>query len=425
MTGPLRISKQAARRFVLGKQGLWPGRRFTGKPGTRDAVLACEHLQLDPLVIVARSHDLMLHARVADYRPEYFHELAYDDRLFFDWGGWLAVRSMKELPNWRVLMRRDRESRRIRAIAEEHGPAVDEMRRALHERATVSGRDFAAAERRAVDSYRGSKDSSLALYYLWRTGEAMTDHRDGFERVYARTELIAPPHLVAEASEVDADRFMTRKAVAFAGIGRPGPLSGVLSRKVTRAEEHALVRELVEAGVLTDVEVADAGAGADADGARPNGHQFVLTEDRDALDDVASGRAPSAWAPLDTTTEDEVVLLSPLDPVSARGRAKALFDVDYVWEIYKRPADVVFGRFTMPILWGDRIVGRIDLKHSRPTRTLVINGLWFETKSDAREPQLRDALRLGLRRTLALLQAERVDAAAVTDAKLRRHLAAS
>lgn len=410
----MRISPQAARRFVLGKQGLWPGRRFAGKTGTRDAVVACEHLQLDPLVIVARSHDLMLHARVAGYRPEYFDELAYHDRLFFDWGGWLAVRSMAELPHWRVLMRRDRESRRIRAIADEHGPAVEEMRGALRERATVSGRDYAAVERRAVASYRGSKDSSLALYYLWRTGEAMTHHRDGFERVYALTESIAPPHLVTEASDADADRFMTRKAVAFAGIGRPGPLSGVLSRKVTKAEERALERELVESGVLTDVEV---------DGWP--GHQFVLTEDLDALDDVAAGRVPAAWAPVETTTEEEIVLLSPLDPVSARGRAKVLFDVDYVWEIYKRPADVVFGRFTMPILWGDRIVGRIDLKHDRPARTLVVNGIWFEHKPDAREPQFRGALRLGLRRAMAFLGAERVAAEAVSDVRLRRHLSAS
>ena len=420
MPEPVRIPKETARRFVLGKQGLWPGRRFAGKAGTRDAVLACEHLQLDPLVIVARSHDLMLHARVADYRPEYFNELAYDDRLFFDWGGWLAVRSIDELPHWRVLMRRDRDSRRIRAIAEEHGPAVDEMRRALHERATVSGREFSAAERRAVDSYRGSKDSSLALYYLWRTGEAMTHHRDGFERVYSRTELIAPPHLVVESGDADADRFMTRKAVAFAGIGRPGPLSGVLSRKVTKVEEQALERELVESGVLTEVVITD-GAGADTGTTR----QFVLSEDRDALDDVARGRVPKSWTPLDATTDDEVALLSPLDPVSARGRAKVLFDVDYVWEIYKRPADVVFGRFTMPILWGDRIVGRIDLKHSRPTRTLVINGLWFEAKSDARNLQLREALRLGLRRAQALLQADRVDADAVGDGPLRRHLTVS
>ena len=111
--------------------------------------------------------------------------------------------------------------------------------------------------------------------------------------------------------------------------------------------------------------------------------------------------------------------------MSARGRAKALFGVDYVWEIYKRPADVVFGRFTMPIVWGDRIVGRIDLKHDRPARTLVVNGLWFERPAEGREPQVRAALQLALGRLKALLEAERVDATAVTDAKLRRLLTAS
>ena len=173
MPEPVRISRETARRFVLGKQGLWPGRRFAGKSGTRDAVLACEHLQLDPLVIVARSHDLMLHARVADYRPEYFNELAYDDRLFFDWGGWLAVRSIDELPHWRVLMRRDRDSRRIRAIAEEHGRAVDEMRRALHERETVSGREFAG--RRATHGRQLPRQQGLVARALLPLAHGRSD----------------------------------------------------------------------------------------------------------------------------------------------------------------------------------------------------------------------------------------------------------
>ena len=112
MTGPpqvLSVSAQTARRFVLGRQGLWPGRRWKGKTGTRAAMIACEHLQLDPLVIVARSHDLALHSRVVGYRPEFFDTLTYGDRLFFDWGGWLAVRPMAELPYWRTLMHRQRE----------------------------------------------------------------------------------------------------------------------------------------------------------------------------------------------------------------------------------------------------------------------------------------------------------------------------
>ena len=62
---------------------------------------------------------------------------------------------------------------------------------------------------------------------------------------------------------------------------------------------------------------------------------------------------PEAWAPLETTTTEEVVFLAPLDPVSARGRAKVLFGFDYVWEVYKPEHLRKYGYYTLPVLWGD------------------------------------------------------------------------
>ena len=60
------ISIQTARRFILGRQGLWPGRRWRGPSGTELAMRAMRQLQLDPLVVIARAHDLMLQSRVVD-----------------------------------------------------------------------------------------------------------------------------------------------------------------------------------------------------------------------------------------------------------------------------------------------------------------------------------------------------------------------
>ena len=94
----LEISALTARRYVIGRQGLWPGRRWQGLDGTRAAMRAMEDLQLDPLVVVARAHDLMLHSRVAEYTIDDWATLTYERREFFDWGGWLAVRPMEELP---------------------------------------------------------------------------------------------------------------------------------------------------------------------------------------------------------------------------------------------------------------------------------------------------------------------------------------
>ena len=68
------ISKQTARRFVLGKQGLWPGRRWKSKRGTFEVLRTCEAVQLDPLNVVGRSQDIVLHSRVLDYKPHYLQQ---------------------------------------------------------------------------------------------------------------------------------------------------------------------------------------------------------------------------------------------------------------------------------------------------------------------------------------------------------------
>src|SRR6185312_8242479 len=161
MSAAICISQRTARRFVLGKQGLWPGRRWEGLAGTREAMRAAEYVQLDPLAILARSHDLVLHSRVSGYEPAFFNSLAYEQHEFFEWGGWLAMRPMEELPYWRVVMRREREHAGMREIAEAHGPVIDEMRAALRERRTVTNADFAGSGAPTLDHYRGGKATSL------------------------------------------------------------------------------------------------------------------------------------------------------------------------------------------------------------------------------------------------------------------------
>lgn len=378
-------------------------------------MIACEHLQLDPLVILARSHDLMLHARVADYQPQYFGELTYGERAFFDWGGWLAVRPIDELPYWRTLMRREREHAGMLEIFEHHSDVIAEMRVALKERGTLSNRDFAASGK-AVSSYRGSKDTSLALYYLWRVGEAMTHHREGFDRVYALSEAVAPKHLLTEAGEAETDLFMCRKSVAFGGIGRlgvgrPGPLNRVLARPVDRDEARRLEETLIERGDLVQVKV---------EGWR--GTSFMLADDLGLLTEVERGRVPGEWRPVGPSTDEEVTFLSPLDPVTARGRAKELFDFEYLWEIYMPSAKMKYGRYTMPILWGDQLVGRFDARMDRKTGTLVVNGVWLEDDTLAADGAFLAALRLGVSRLMGFLHAERIDVSTVSDRILRTAL---
>lgn len=412
------IDITTARRYILGKGGLWPGRRQRGIDGAVAAMRALEYLQLDPLQIIARSHDITLHSRVLDYTPGLWEDVTYTRRDFFDWGGWLAARPMDELPHWRVVMRRERDGiagdPRIAGMGREHATAIDEMRALLRERDTVTNRDFSTASRARTQSYRGRKDSSLALYYLWRTGEVMTHHRENFERVYALTEKVAPPHLIRESDDAEVDRFLIMKEVAFAGLGR---LSRTAEGYHGRGEPDRAARNaldtLLDAGDLIQVRV---------EGWKQP--RYALGRDMELLAELAAGRVPAAWSPLERTTTEEAVFLAPLDPVSARGRAAELFGFDYVWEVYK-PADKrKYGYYVLPVLWGERLVARFDSKFDRTANTFVILGLWLEDEALGRDEAFAEALARGFARFVAFLGADRLDAAAVREPLLKGRLSA-
>jgi uncharacterized protein YcaQ len=272
----LTINLETARRFILGKQGLWPGRRWRGLKGTQQAMRAMEYLQLDPLQIIARSQDITLHSRVLDYSPGMWEAAAYQQRKFFDWGGWLATRPMDELLHWRVIMRREREG------------------------------------------------GALALYYLWRTGEVMTHHRENFERVYALTEAVAPAHLLRKSDEAEADRFLIKKEVSFSGPSRLNRTADAFFSGVPFSKAKQIREAMLADGDIIEVEV---------EGWKVV--HYALGSDAKALRDLSAGRVLKAWTPLETTTAEEVVFLAPLDHVSARGRAKVLYGFDCVWEVYK------------------------------------------------------------------------------------------
>lgn len=413
----LRIDLQTARRFVLGKQGLWPGRRWRGAEGAAEAMAAMEYVQLDPLQMIARSQDISLYGRVLDYKPGMWEELAYGQRRFFDWGGWLAVRPMDELPYWRVAMRRELEGTgdvdsRIHAMGKEHAEAVAEMRAILAERGTVSNRDFEMATRKRTHSYRGRKDSSLALYFLWRTGEVMTHHRENFERVYALTEAVAPGHLIREADEAETARFLIRKDIAFAGLSRMSRTSDSYHRGVPFEMVKPLVQQMLADGEIVEVQVEGWKWG-----------QYALGADAGLLEELSAGRVPADWAPLETDTTEETVFLAPLDPVSARGRAKELFGFDYVWEVYKPEGLRKFGYYVLPVLWGERLVARFDGKLDRTTNTFVILGFWLEDEALGQDEAFAEALGRGFVRFVEFLGASAMDAGAIEAPLLRERVA--
>ena len=395
------ISKQTVRRFILGRQGLWPGRRWAGEEGLAEALRASEAMQMDPLNVVARSHDIALWGRVSDYQPALLERVMYENRAFFDYGGGLFIYPMSELPHWRTPMRRRAQAGRWADFAAAHPTLLDEVRAELRARGPLGNRDFTGRER--VKSYRGGKDSALALYTLWLTGEVMIHHRQGFERVYDLRERVAPAVFDYATPEDEAETHFARKALAFYGLAEErrwaSLLAGVIDRRVDRAEAQRWLDRLTAEGHIASVRVAD-----------EPGKWLALAGDLPLLDALEAGGIPESWQPLDATTETEVTLLAPLEIVSARGRAKWLFDFDYIWEVYKPAAARRWGYYTLPILYGDRLVARLDPRLDRSTQTLHILGFWREPDAITDEAAFAEALIRGLARFARFLGAQRLDA---------------
>jgi len=152
---------------------------------------------------------------------------------------------------------------------------------------------------------------------------------------------------------------------------------------------------------------------------------YALGSDAEVLADVSAGRVPQAWTPVETTTTEEVVFLAPLDHVSARGRAKEVFGFDYVWEVYKPEHQRRFGYYTLPMLWGDRLVARFDSKLDRTTNTFVILGLWLEDAALGNDQAFAEALARGFARFMTFLGASTLDATAIREPLLRGCVSAS
>ena len=281
----------------------------------------------------------------------------------------LFLYPMSELPYWRVHMKRAKDWKRLKAFREEHPETMKEVLAALRINGPMGNKDF-KGNKKLINSYRGGKDTSVALYSLWITGKVMITRRDGFTRVYDLTERVAPPKLDYAATEQEAEDFFARKSISFLGLER----------------------------------------------------WIVLDRDLPLLEELDAGRIPSGWQMLGPSTQDEVTFVAPLEIVSARKRANQVFDFEYIWEVYKPLVQRRWGYYVLPILYGDDLVARLDPKLDRKTMTLHIKGFWLEDDAPVSDPNFADALGKGLARFAKFVEAKTVDIDAIKPKKLQNHL---
>jgi uncharacterized protein len=380
------VGAAVARRFLVLRHLLAPPRSLPARPeSVLDVVSRLGSLQFDPLEVAGRNHDLVLLARVAGYRREWTDHWLYEDRRLYEtYNKSLQIVPVAELPLYRFVW--DRAQRRHEETAfDEHAPLVEELLSRIRDGGSLLPRDVGARE--AIDWYwRPTNQVRAILEALAEVGTIGIARREGNLRVYDLMERLLPAAILADRrgpEEQQAHRLLSR----YRGNGLLGSSGnqelwvGGLGYAADRAATRA---RLMDEGRLLPVKV---------EGLR--GERFVVAEDvgflDQAEDEIAAGLGPGG-------EEAGVALLAPLDPLNwDRELLRRLFDFDYVWEVYVPAAKRRWGYYVLPVLYGDRLVGRIEPRIERRAGTLRVVGLWWQPDFDPLAepgfvPALADAL---------------------------------
>jgi uncharacterized protein YcaQ len=370
----LALDAAAARRFLVRRHFLAPPRKV---PATHDAIVSLVErlgsLQFDPLEVPgARNHDLVLHARVAKYRRALCDELLYgpDRRLFETYNKSLNILPVSELPFHRISWERT-DLVRTRKLLDDHQALAETILARIRNEGALSPSAFDRTTK--IQGYWGTSTSLSRhlLEALFITGRVGIARREGNKRIYDLTErLFSKETLAHRVSDEEArvHRLLSRhRGLGLMGEGGPSELTtgtGPAKERIRRT------RALVDRGVLVPVMV---------EGVR--GVRHVLAGEQALLQE----------GPL---RKRSVSFLAPLDPfVWDRRLLRELFDFDYVWEVYTPLEKRKHGYYVLPILFGDRLVGRIEPRFDRKAGKLHVAGIWREKGFDFEEPGFLPAMR--------------------------------
>ena len=342
-------------------------------------------IQFDPLAVAGRTHDLVLHARVAGYDPAWC-DLLYDRREIFEaYNKGLSFVPTSEFPWFRGTLSRSA-PRRLAENAE----VAERVLERIRADGPLSALDFERAQGATTDWFGAPTNTVRAVLEAFAlTGVLGLARREGNRRYYDLLERLLPADVLAREvplREQLRHKLLSRyRAHGLLGVGGGGDIFGGIgvAKPDPERPEHPgrtpLREELVESGELVPVEVECV-----------RGKRFVLAQEVGLLD------APPEPPP-------SVAFLPPFDPlVWDRSLLGSLFEFDYVWELFVPPAKRRWGWYVLPMLFRDRLVGRIEPRIDRAAGEVQVIGLWWEAGFAPRRTEgfvdaMRDALDAYLR----------------------------
>ncbi len=350
-----------ARRAVLTLQGLYPPRSWQGKQGVKEFIKKVRSIQFDPINVVGRNPDLVLQARIKDFRPVMLDELLYEERYLID--NWDKMASLSLVEDWPCFARHRARMEDIFGIPSDVvmslAPDVLEQIRREGPQSSLDY-DF---DHKTDWAWGPTRVVRASLEGLFKMGKLGVHHRVNNRRYFDLIENLIPEEILA-APDPNHDRegyqhWHVLRRIGALGLAHPNAgeqWGGIMGVKSARRRE--IIRNLLDSGKLLAVEVEGL----------PGEQFFLRSEDESILQkSLAADSAPRA------------ALIAPLDNLLwDRKSLKRLFEFSYMWEVYKPVKQRQFGYYVLPVLYGDRFVARLDPAFDRDSGRLTIKDWWWE-----------------------------------------------
>jgi uncharacterized protein YcaQ len=376
----LTLSNRQARQLILNKQGLaHPRRQQLTIEGLYELIHQMGFVQLDTINTVERAHHMILFSRNSTYKQGQLKSLFEKDRRLFEhWTHDASMIPIEFYPYWQSRFKKAQKAHLTNAgwkkrLGPRPNKILNEVLGRIEEHGPHRSRDFKNKPKNQ-SAWWGWSPSKSALEYHWRTGTLAVSSRDKFQKVYDLAHRVIPEDCQCrDLSHDEIIDWKCRSALERLGIGTTGEIARfwntVSTKQVAKWAEGPAQSELQEVLVK---------------GSAGTAHTALAFQ---SLEKDLQSMQPAPKA---------LRFLSPFDPVIRdRARLESLFGFDYRIEIFVPEKDRKYGYYVLPILEGDRLTGRADLKTHRKEDRMELKGLWWEPKikqTPAREAALRKEL---------------------------------
>jgi uncharacterized protein YcaQ len=342
---------QAQRRLALQTQGLAQKSPFPkGLQGTLNAIEHLAYVQIDTISVIERAHHHILWSRVPDYQPSHLNELVANKQVFEYWyhaAAYLPMRNYRFALPAMELVRNNKNRyyngaephllKLVLAHIEEHGP--------------TRLRDL-EKENENTGEWWNMGPTRRAFERLFMQGDIMICARDGMEKVFNLSERCLPNDIDLSMPSIEEyANHLFENTIKAHGVFTKKQLLHLKTGKPIREAMQSILDTKLRSG---EIEITKNKRLKDA---------YQRADDKVSI----------------PRFQNTVKILSPFDNVLIhRERLNGLFDFDYKLECYVPPAKRRYGYFTLPVLFGDRFVARVDCKAHRKTRQLEVISLHLE-----------------------------------------------